>query len=139
MIKLTADECVTPRRFESLIPSLAVGDPPIQAVHLLKLNGQQGLQDDQWAERLGREGGWIVVTGDRGRRAEGPRLPRVLPAAKVTGVFLSGKLQSSSGDDKLASIQWMIKRIDKIAKAPPGTRFRLNRDGDSFRLEIWPV
>lgn len=132
-----ADECIPPARFRSIVDELRNNDPPIHAIHLLDIF-RGGIQDDDWARRLRQESGWIVVTGDRGR-GRSPRLPVILPALGVTGIFMSASLQNAKGDDKVEAIRWMAARIDRIAAAPPGTRFKLNKHGETFRLEEWPV
>ncbi len=140
MIRLTADECVAPKRFRELIPELLANNPPIHAVHLLDLMRRQGVRDDVWARVLGRQGGWIMLTGDRGRtRAGSPRLPVVLPLERVTGVFLTGALQSAGGDVKVAAVRWLVQRITTVAEAPAGTRFAIGRHGAGFRLQEWPL
>ncbi len=133
-----ADECIPPKQFRSIIDELRSNDPSIHAAHLLDWMKRAGVRDDEWARRLSSEPGWIVLTGDRGR-GKSPRLPAILPELGVTSVFMSASLQNAKGEDKLEAIRWLADRIDRIAVAAPGTRFKLNKHGGTFRLEEWPL
>jgi hypothetical protein len=145
-MKVMLDECMSPRASRVIVDALKIHKPPVEA-HLLEdyLNAK-GALDSDWAERLGNEGGWCVITSDyripRGQaaRSKGPPLHLILPARKITGFFLGGKIASSSGFEKARSVIYTWPEIWQNAlSAAPGTRFRITRNGLGYKLGPWPT
>lgn len=102
-MKVMLDECMTLRASRLVIDALQLHKPPIHAIFLEEYLGQKGGLDVDWTKLLMEEGGWCVVTCDNGKakgakaRLRGPPLHLILPARRITGFFLAGKMASRPG------------------------------------------
>lgn len=138
-MKLLIDECIGFGIYERIKPFLDAFTPPIQHMHMLEFNEKQGIEDDEWVPRAASEG-WIVITGDSGRRKLGSPLQLMMPQYLVTGIYLSGKLQQKNAATKMQAIVSVLHLIPQVAASPRGTRFRLRMSGDErFVLALWPL
>lgn len=144
-MKLLFDECIGRGIYRALAAELDRRSPRVEHRHLLDLTEAQGVPDEDWVPRVAREG-WIVVTGDSGRRGLGAPLHRLLPEHRVTAVFLSGKLQSAPHGEKVAAVRAVLDQLEASIEGgpappmPPGTRLRLMRTGrGGHALRPWPV
>jgi hypothetical protein len=150
-MKIILDECLTKGRSESIIQSIALDDPSIEVTFLLDylkrvgLSSEaiaKGIKDPFWADRLSDEGGWFVISADRGKHTrvvEGPPLTKILKTRKITAAYLSGSIQNGSGFGKARAViaSWpQIKRL--FQTKPAGTRIniRLAPSGNAFIVEV---
>ena len=66
---------------------------------------RRGVTDDVWIPELAKEGGWVIVSGDRGRgSAKGGKLPLLCMQYKITHVLLSATLQNKKAHERLAAL-----------------------------------
>jgi hypothetical protein len=91
-----------------------------------------GVKDKEWIPKIAAEGGWVVLSADRGRRnrtGELPheKLPFLCRLHRVTHVLLSGTIQGSSVFVKGQAVVAVWKDLVRTAKAPAGTRFKLTK------------
>jgi hypothetical protein len=112
---------------------------PVESAWLVDWLSAKGIADDQWVPRAAEEGDWIVLTADKGR--ESPRLNYLLPAYKVTGIFMGGKIPNLSGYEKIRAVMSVMHMIETAADDTPGRRYRLIRVGQAQRytLKPWPL
>jgi hypothetical protein len=141
-MRLLADECIPRKSFELLRRLRNPCEPPeVDMVHLLDLLGS-GARDDEWVRLIAQgDPPFLVLTGDRGAtsRRPDPRLPALLPQFKVTGVYLSGKLQQRTGFEKARALLVVWPQLEKAYTDPPGSRFRLNAHRAGYQLTPWPA
>lgn len=136
-MKILADECIPPNTFRLLARLLKLLKPPVDAVHLLDRLKAAGVPDDHWVPQIGQEGGWLVITGDCGR-GKPPRLPELLPAHNVTGVFMGGNLPQECAFVKFRAIMVNYPKIVAAAAGPAGKRYIIHRQGpDGFSFKPW--
>jgi hypothetical protein len=130
-----------------VIDALKLHKPPIYAVFLEDFLGAKGGLDVDWTKVLMEEGGWCVITADngmaRGRKAglRGPPLHLILPARRIPGFFLAGKMASRPGFDKARAVIYTWPEILRRAvAAKEGERFKIYPSGaDGYRVEPWPL
>lgn len=101
----------------------------------------EGTNDDVWIPRIGQEGGWIVITTDRGKgSARGGKLPRLCLENKITHVLLSPALHRKKGAEKVGALVLLWGQIEGLSAEVPGTRFviryRDKRDGKGLHLVL---
>ena len=138
-MKLLIDECLAPRAFKALAGLVNTLREPPQCVHLLE-RWPPGTLDPVWVPVIAKESGWIVVTCDNGRAPDRAPLDKLLPELKVTGLFLSPKAAQYSGFEKARMLLCVWPHLEPIVSvSPPGSRFRVERRGDSVRLFTWPM
>ena len=141
-MRIMFDECITQGVATFVCDFLRLYDPPIEGVFLVDYLRGQGQRDVVWAKQLQAEGGWRVITADRGKRhknqqkrlADGPDLHRILPECGITAVFLSSSLHSYKMAQKAQAIiaAWPdIHRFFQSSK--PGDRRQLTAQG----LKAW--
>jgi hypothetical protein len=137
-VKLLFDECIGYGIYEALWQDLVVDGKSITHSHMLDFTGRQGVADDIWVPRAANEH-WMVITGDSGRSGLGAPLHILMPAHGVTGIYLSGKLQTRPARVKIEAIRAVLKELPGAYAGPRGLRYRLRMDGESFSLRQWPV
>ena len=87
---------------------------------------EAGRKDNEWIPAIASEGNWIVISSDRGRRAnDGGKLPALCVQYKVTHVLLSAKLHAKSSQIKRAAFVLVWPQIVATHSAVPGSRFIL--------------
>lgn len=98
----------------------------IQSASLVDLLGRQGALDSEWIPRIAAEGRWVVITADGGKqRSRGGKLPRICREQGVTHVIVSSKIHAMRTQEKLEILLKVWDQIERVAEAPPGTRFKL--------------
>jgi hypothetical protein len=116
------DECLgrpAMRELARIVP----GNP--QFTHVLDVF-DQGTTDDVWVPRMAADGGWIVISSDRGRQSGlGAKLPWLCQEHKITHILLSTALHKKKSHEKVAALALIWSDIESVAAAPPGTRFKL--------------
>jgi hypothetical protein len=145
-MKFMIDECMGTKSSRLLAGLMGIHKPPIEAHFLEDYLKTKGTYDIDWTEILEREGGWSVVTCDhrspQGTKAKskGPPLNLILPARKITGFFLSGRMAQKPGFEKARSVIYMFPEIcECVRSAIPGTRFKINAFGTGYRIVEWPL
>ena len=145
-MKIMLDECVTLRASRLLIEALKLHKPPIEAAFLEDYLSYKGSLDIEWAGRLESEGGWCVVTCDNGKarggkaKLKGPPLHLILPAKRITGFFLAGKISAFSGFEKARSVLYTLPEIiRREASSEPGSRFKIIAQADGYIVKEWPL
>jgi hypothetical protein len=87
---------------------------------------KEGIKDNDWIPQLGKEGGWIVISGDRAKRAnKGGKLPELCKQHGITHVLLSSTLHQKKAHEKLAALALIWNEIAALHEVPLGTRFIL--------------
>lgn len=87
----------------------------------------EGTKDQEWIPRLAEEGGWVVVTSDRGiksRKLE--KLPRLCVEFGLTHVLFSASLHVQPTLGKLNALKHVWMSLMSVGEAPPGSRFLLH-------------
>jgi len=91
--------------------SYHVSKPEIS--HVIEIYGA-GLKDDELIKRLIESGSkFIIISSDRGRSNNGPKLPVLCREANITHILLSGNLTNSKAFEKLRAI---ISKWPEIAE-----------------------
>ena len=131
------DECVAPKSARLLVQALKLHKPPIESQFLedwikaLPSSQEgatlpyQGAHDADWTVPLKQQDDWCVVSCDTGKsrgeiaRTKGPPLHLILPAQKITGYFLGGKIANHSGFEKVRAIYYVFPDIIESYNASP--------------------
>jgi alpha-ketoglutarate-dependent taurine dioxygenase len=90
---------------------------------------RQSVSDKEWITNLGREGGWVVVSGDIRIRSR-PAERDALRAARLTTFFLADGFATM---DKWEQVRWEIDKwpeiVDLAARVATGSTFRVPKRG----------
>jgi hypothetical protein len=129
--KLIFDECLGEPVVEALRPFLEKSGVKLVAMSVVSYQ-RAGVKDIEWIPKIAKEGGWVVLSADRGKRnrvGELPheKLPFLCRTHRVTHVLLSGSLQSSKTFIKGQALVAVWREILTAATAPAGTRFVLTK------------
>lgn len=87
-----------------------------------------GGKDDVWIPML-RDGDWIVITADRGRRSGGAKLPDLCVAYGVTHVLLSKSVHHLPQFEKARAIVAVWSELSALSSSPSGSRHVLRLNG----------
>ena len=141
-MRLLADECIPVKAFHLLEQIRNPrGIVHTEMVHLLdRMNS--GVGDDIWASNFAHASPpFLVITGDRGvhTKTGDPRLPQILPALGISGVFLSGKIQNAKAFDKIRALLYVWPQLEEIWARPSGERHKLLISGKGYKLKAWPM
>lgn len=134
---MISDACLPVAAFRLLGSTLAMQADPPETRYLPDYLGSGAVSDEEWVPQLAKEGGWIVLTADRGRRA--PRLNILLPWYRVSGFFLVGASVDASNFEKLRMFLSVWPDILHAAKTKPGERFKVLLRNGRPTLEHWPL
>jgi len=131
------DECV-PKTIINVVekPLRALG-ANAQFTHLLT-HFPIGTPDSTWVSQISKQGGWVVITGDRGKKSKvEDKLPLICRSQLVTHIMFSGGLHKKSAYYKGVAIVAKLPELLETADAVPGTGYSLSMTskGD-FRLKI---
>lgn len=135
-LRLMFDECVGKPVVDALPGLLQFSDHEFELSHVLEKQ-QQGVWDETWIPQLATEG-WIVITGDRGRRGgkkKGEKFPIVCQQNGITHVMLGPSLHSQSNFTKAQAIVQVWNHIAQLPDAPPGSAYLLSMN-DSGRAQL---
>ena len=123
--KLLFDECIGKPHVQCLtdLASFEVDDDRPEIIHILDFQ-DQGIGDEEWIPRMA-DGGWILATGDRGRRqrGKGEPLPRVCVREGVTHVILSAAVQRRKLFAKMLTVLSVWYELMTLQNEPAGSRF----------------
>jgi hypothetical protein len=124
-LKLFFDECVSsPRLIRALQQFYTDVDGNCEAEFVrLQERFVSGEGDEAWLNQLSGEGGWIVITKDRGKSG-GPKLPSICPQLKITHVAMIGLLEQANVEAwKQAFVDvWQTLKLAPLL--PPGTKIK---------------
>ena len=138
-IRFLFDECVSRPVVETQIAeSLLLYGAEASVAHFLG-KYSRGVKDRVWIPEIAEEGGWIVVSMDRGQHSrKSERLPIICRAFRVTHVTLSAGLEKRTMHYRATAVAACWPELIAAASHPPGTGFNLSmrpiRDGFAFRL-----
>ncbi len=132
--KLLLDECIGKQIASALRAFLAPTEESAVIKHLLELH-KPGTLDDVWLPEAAKDG-WIILTGDRGKRAsKGSKLPRLCRLLGITHVMLSASIHRMTTLDKQRMIISAWHDLRKLADAPRGSGYQLQKAGLGSRLK----
>lgn len=134
-IRFLFDECLLGRHTveRELTDSLALFGAEADLAHLFS-KFASGTADSEWIPQIANEGGWIVVTCDRGKNSKkSEKLPLICRDLEVTHVVLSAAIQKRSAYCRVMAISACWRQLIAAADAPKGTGFaitmRIGKDG----------
>ena len=138
-IRFLFDECISRPVVEAQVAqSLALYGAQATVAHFLS-KYPCGVKDPAWIPEIAQEGGWVIVSMDRGKHSKkSERLPVICRAFRVTHVMLSSGLEKRSMYYRATAIEACWSDLIAAADAPPGAGYVLSmRHGPSaitFRL-----
>jgi hypothetical protein len=123
---------------EALRPFLEKSGVSLKTYSVVEIQ-RSGIADKVWIPKIASEGGWIVVSADRGksnREKFSEKLPYLCRAHRVTHVLLSARVHELTLFAKGQALVAIWPEFLKVKSALAGTRFMLKkRDrGDGFQL-----
>jgi hypothetical protein len=141
-IRFLFDECAIGRGTveRELRDLLALFGADGELAHLLT-KFPPGTPDSVWIPEIANEGGWIVVSSDRGAHSKkSEKLPLICQEMRVTYVMLSRAIQKRPTHCRVMAINSCWQQLIDAAGAAPGTGFsiliRTAKGGtDSFRFQ----
>lgn len=139
-IRFLFDECISRPAVETQVrQSLALYGAQATVAHFLG-KYPMGTKDRVWIPEIAQEGGWIIVSMDRGRHSrKSERLPVICRAFRVTHVMLSPGLEKRNTYYRVLAVESCWQDLIAAGCAPPGTGFVLamhqGRSSASFRLQ----
>jgi PIN domain-containing protein len=130
--KIFLDECVAHPIAVRLVSHYSPAHPSIEVRHLFD-EYRKSRCDSVWVPNLARQGGWIVITKDRGKhtiagKVRKPRLPELCVAYGVTCVTFTGKLGHAKATEIQEAIDEVMRNIEPIYAAPAGTIIKIGMD-----------
>lgn len=142
--KLLIDVCVARPVSTRILNHYADIYPSLRVEHLTDIY-RQSRCDSSWVPSLAKEGGWIIITADKGKDKHKPMLPQLCRDYKVTCVLMSSSLHGKGVAMHQEVLNEVLRNITPIYKAPLGTvisigqiqekggfvkfAFRINRPG----------
>lgn len=134
--KIFLDECVAHPIAARLLHYYTPAYPSLKVRHLFEEYRAKRC-DSVWVPSLAQQGGWIVVTKDRGKHSaiDKPRLPELCVEYKVTCVAFTGKLGQAKATEIQEAIDEVMRNIEPIYAAPQGTIIKLGMDYAKGRIK----
>lgn len=137
------DECLGRPVVERQIKdSLRLYGSDAELAHLFS-KFPMGAKDTEWIPAIAQEGGWIVVTADRGKHSKkDEKLPYICREFGVSHVMLSSGLHRRTMYYKYLAISSCWSALLDVGSHPPGTGFSLGMHGDKkfrFRKTMDPI
>jgi hypothetical protein len=132
-IRFFFDECLSHLVVERQIrDSLQLYGADAEVAHLFS-KFDKGTPDKVWVPELRAEGGWIVISADRGSHSKkDERLPLICRELDVTHVLLSASLHRRDMHYKFLAISTCWGSLIDAASYPPGTGFSISLHGERF-------
>lgn len=122
-LKLFFDECCSKRLAKRISDACSTDNLNIHAKHLSEFGC--GKADEDWLPLLEKQGGWIVITADRGKNPKKQKLPRICSSLGITHISLTPALIKAgyqAHEDALISV---FPEIIHIHLLPRGTKVSL--------------
>lgn len=136
-VRFFFDECLSKPVVENQITqSLRLYGSDADVAHLLSKFKSQ-TPDGVWVPKLANEGGWIVISTDRGKHSKkSEKLPLICRAYGVSHVLLSGKLHSRNMYTKALAIEASWDGLLAAGLAPQGSGHLLHLTSQgNFKLK----
>ena len=136
-VRFFFDECLSKPVVErEITQSSRLYGSDADVAHLLSKFESQ-TPDRVWVPQLATEGGWIVISTDRGRHSKkSEKLPLICRAYGVSHVLLSGKLHSRNMYTKALAIEASWEGLFAAGAAPQGSGYLLHLTGQgNFNLK----
>jgi hypothetical protein len=132
--KLFVDACVArPTSFKVLDHYKQVY-PSLRVEHLTD-KFRQSRCDSVWIKTLASEGGWIVITADRGKDKSKPSLPRLCEEYGITCVTMTKSVAEKGSGTHLEVLHEVLRNAEPIYRTPPGTIISLGMEsGEIIRF-----
>lgn len=128
VLKIIFDNTSSPRLPEDLAGFYDYDFPKLQVIHLRDKFAPNS-KDPVWLKVIQEEGGWIVITADRGSTCATERLPIICKALKITHVLISAKIHSRGYAATKQAIAEVWKGIVVLSGFPEGTKAKLQYRG----------
>jgi hypothetical protein len=122
-IKLLFDECLGKPLLEDIKQLLSWDEPKPVINHILDYF-KSGICDSEWIPQVA-DGGWIIITSDRGKNSNRNKLPGICLHYKITHILLSVSVLKLKQNQKANAIISVWEDIKKSNEAPKGSRFLL--------------
>ena len=90
-----------------------------------------GICDSKWIPEVA-EGGWIIITADRGKKSTLHKLPAICAHYKITHILLGPSILKLKQHQKANAIITVWEDIKKCNEAPKGSRFALQLSQAKF-------
>ena len=114
------DNCISYRIADALA---ALEDRDGHTIISLRQKFPEDCPDETWLPQLGREGGWVVISGDR-RIYTNPQRRLVWASARITTFFQEAAWQSRSFTERQKAAKLLGawgKIVQAAEESPPGT------------------
>lgn len=119
------DNCVSPRLARAIHQLIR----PAHEVVALRDRFEAGAPDTLWIPALGREGDWIIVSGDLRIRTR-PQERELLRAAQLTTFFMAGGYMNLP---EWEQVRWMVDKwpliVEQADRVNPGAMFLVPKKG----------
>jgi hypothetical protein len=129
--KLIFDECLSAPILESLKSFLQTAGVSLTFKGIVE-HQRSGVTDKDWIPKIALEGGWVVISSDRGKRRGGEppdeKLPFLCRKFRVTHVLLSGSIHSEKAFVKGQAIVAVWRELLTVTSATRGTRFQIKKN-----------
>ena len=127
--KIFLDECIAHPIAARLLHYYTPAYPSLKVRHLFEEYRAKRC-DSVWVPNLAEQGGWIIITKDRGKHSSQgksgkPRLPDLCIEYKITCVAISNKLGHAKAAEIQEAIDEAMRNIQAIYAAPAGTIVKL--------------
>jgi hypothetical protein len=130
LIKLIIDECLSEPVVESLRPFLVKAGVSFDLQSVVKYQ-REGVADKVWIPKIAADGGWVVISSDRGKRNKSEKVDEKLPYLcrlhRVTHVLLSGTIHNEKAFAKGQALVAVWQQLLEAGDVKRGTRFKLRR------------
>ncbi len=135
--KFFFDECLG----AALLPKLKAIASDGSIFDHVHLKYFQGIKDEVWIPQLGAEGGWLVITTDKGRQSKsGSKLPELCLQFGVTHLLVSQGVHRKKSTEKLEAFVGLWTEIESLTDGKAGRRFHLKikslKGGKTHMYEI---
>lgn len=124
--KLLFDECVGHPIVDQLRSIIGIDPSAVELEHVIR-RGFGGMNDDEWIPMIAGEG-WVIVTGDRGKKKKpgtGEKLPVVCAEFKVTYASFSRSFNQRTAFEKYRIILTVWEDLLTLTDEPPGTGYSI--------------
>ena len=124
MLKLFLDECCSKRLARLISDTCSTDNLSVQTKHLSDFC-ELGKADEDWLPLLEKQGGWIVITADRGRDPKKQKLPRICACLGITHISLTPALIREGYQAHEKAILSVFSEIIHLHLLPRGTKVSL--------------